>query len=48
MAGIAAWVEFSGDFPWWTHGLALVLGATGVALFWTGVVGAPPDWIDES
>jgi hypothetical protein len=24
-----------------------VAGATGVALLWTGLTGARPDWIDE-
>ena len=44
----AAWVEFSGgDFPWWAQGLALIGGATGIALLWTGVAGLTPDWIDE-
>jgi hypothetical protein len=45
----AAWVEFSGgNFAWWAQGLALVAGATGMALLWTGLVGLGPDWIDES
>jgi hypothetical protein len=44
----SAWVEFSGgNFPWWAQGLALVGGATGVALLWTAVAGLTPDWIDE-
>ena len=43
----AAWVEFSGyGFPWWAQGLALVGGATGIALLNTGIVGVGPDWID--
>jgi hypothetical protein len=42
----AAWLEFRSD-AWWTEGLALVVGATGLALFWTGLTGASPDWIDE-
>lgn len=45
LAAPAAWVEFSGqDAAWWLQGLALVVGATGLALFWTGVAGARPDW----
>ena len=44
----AAWVEFSGRIEtWWIEGLALVVGATGVALAWTGFTGAAPDWIEE-
>jgi hypothetical protein len=44
----AAWLEFSGGFgSWWVEGLALVVGATGVAIFWTGLTGAAPDWVDE-
>ena len=26
---------------------ALVVGATGLALFWTGLTGPSPDWIDD-
>jgi len=44
----AAWVEFSGrSGAWWIDGLALVVGATGIAIFWTGLTGAAPDWIDD-
>jgi hypothetical protein len=44
----AAWVEFTGRFEtWWVEGLALVVGATGVALTWTGITGAAPDWHEE-
>ncbi len=44
----AAWVEFSGHVDaWWLEGLALVVGATGLALFWTGLVGVAPDWTDD-
>ena len=32
--------------PWWAGGVALVTGATGAALLWTGLVGNKPDWID--
>jgi hypothetical protein len=32
----------------WAGGVALVAGATGAALLWTGVFGAKPDWIDPS
>ena len=43
-----AWIEFSGRVDaWWAQGLALVLGATGVALIWTGWLGNRPDWIDS-
>ena len=45
----AAWVEFSGRYDaWWIEGLSLVIGATGIALLWTGLTGASPDWIDET
>jgi len=44
----AAWIEFSGRVDaWWARGLALVIGATGVAVLWTGLTGARPDWIDD-
>ena len=44
----AAWIEFSGRADvWWLNGLALVVGATGLALFWTGLVGIAPDWTDD-
>jgi hypothetical protein len=44
----AAWVELSGRYgAWWVDGLALVVGATGIAIFWTGLTGASPDWIDD-
>jgi hypothetical protein len=44
----AAWAEISGRFDaWWVEGLALVSGATGIALLWTGLTGLSPDWIDD-
>ena len=44
----AAWLEVSGRFGgWWVEGLALVVGATGAAIFWTGLTGAAPDWVDD-
>ena len=44
----AAWVEFSGRYEaGWAQGLALVLGASGLAILWTGLTGASPDWVDE-
>ena len=44
----SAWLEFSGRFGgWWVEGLALVVGATGIAIFWTGLTGASPDWVDS-
>jgi len=43
----AAWVELgAGDASWWLEGLSLVTGATGLALFWTGLTGASPDWVE--
>jgi hypothetical protein len=45
----AAWVEFNGRYSgWWVEGLALVVGATGIAIFWTGLTGLAPDWIDDN
>ena len=29
------------------HPNVLVAGATGVAIFWTGLTGAAPDWVDD-
>ena len=47
----AAWLEFSdrsgASDSWWISGLALIVGATGIAVFWTGLTGAAPDWIDD-
>jgi hypothetical protein len=44
----AAWIEFaSRDFPAWSQGIALVAGAVGAALVWTGIAGLTPDWIDR-
>jgi hypothetical protein len=44
----AAWVEFSGRFgAWWVEGLSLVAGATGLAIFWTGLTGPHPDWVED-
>ena len=41
----AAWVEFSGRYDaWWIDGAALIVGATGIAILWTGVAGVAPDW----
>ncbi|HZR25255.1 MAG TPA: hypothetical protein VFA59_16790 [Vicinamibacterales bacterium] len=44
----AAWIEF-GDraTAWWMDGLALVVGATGLALLWTGITGTSPDWVED-
>jgi hypothetical protein len=48
LAAPAGWVEFSGRYDaWWVEGLALVIGATGLAIFWTGLTGASPDWVDD-
>ncbi len=44
-AGVLWW----GDYPWetwWTDGLGLVLGATGMALVVMALGGRQPDWID--
>jgi hypothetical protein len=29
------------------EGASLVIGATGLALIWTGLTGASPDWIED-
>jgi hypothetical protein len=43
----SAWVEFSGRATsWWIDGIALVVGATGLALVWTGLTGLSPDWVE--
>jgi hypothetical protein len=48
LAAPAAWAETSGRLDeWWVEGLALVVGATGLALLWTGITGAAPDWVDD-
>ncbi len=45
LAAPAVWIEWSGRFnAWWVQGLALIAGATGLALLWTGLTGVPPDW----
>jgi hypothetical protein len=41
----ALWLELRHE-AWWVDGLSLVVGATGAALLWTGLVGVRPDWID--
>ena len=47
LAAPAAWIELSGRYDaWWIHGLALVVGATGVALIWTGITGPAADWVE--
>jgi hypothetical protein len=43
----AAWVEFAGRYAWWLEGLALVVGATGLAVLWTGLTGVSPDWVED-
>jgi hypothetical protein len=48
LATPAAWVEFGGrGGAWWIDGLALIVGATGLAVLWTGLTGAAPDWVDD-
>ena len=48
LAAPAAWLECSGSDRWWVDGAALVMGATGLALIWTGIAGMRPDWIDTN
>jgi len=44
----AALLQFGvGDSQWWAQGLGLVVGASGLALVWTGLMGVGPDWEDE-
>ncbi len=41
------WVQLSDRWDaWWLEPLSLIVGATGLALFWTGLTGAAPDWIE--
>ncbi len=43
----AAFVQFFTDYTqWWVEGVCLVVGATGIAIAWTGLTGPSPDWID--
>ena len=45
----AGWIESSGRWgAWWVEGLALVMGATGLAILWTGITGPSPDWVDDA
>ena len=47
LAAPSAWVEFSGRYDaWWITGLALICGATGIAVFWTGFTGPSADWVE--
>jgi hypothetical protein len=44
----SAWVELSGRFAaWWVNGLSLIVCATGLSIFWTGLTGPSPDWVDD-
>jgi len=44
----AAWVELAARIDaWWLNGLALVFGATGIALMWAGFSGPRSDWRDS-
>ena len=43
------WVQLSDRWDaWWLESLSLIVGATGLALFWTGLTGAAPDWIEPN
>jgi len=46
LIGPAVWMELNGSGAWWVDGLSLVIGATGAAVFWTGLTGGPPDWTE--
>jgi hypothetical protein len=44
----AAWVQLYGNYrSWWIEGLSLVVGATGIAIAWTGLTGPTPDWVED-
>src|SRR5580704_1875735 len=48
IAAPAAWADlFARNLSWWMQGGSLIAGATGLALIWTGLTGASPDWIDD-
>jgi hypothetical protein len=48
LAAPAMWIEFSSrGGAWWVDGLALIAVATGIAIFWTGLTGIAPDWVDD-
>ncbi len=43
----AAWIQFGRtNTAWWLEGASAIVGATGLALFWTGLTGPSPDWIE--
>ena len=43
----AVWLEWGGgQGAWWVDGTSLILGATGAAFLWTGIVGVRPDYVD--
>jgi hypothetical protein len=43
----SAWIELGGHATlWWAQGSALIGGATGLALLWTGLTGPSPDWVE--
>jgi hypothetical protein len=45
----AVWLESgAGHGAWWVDGVSLILGATGAALLWTGIVGLRPDYVDRA
>jgi hypothetical protein len=47
LAAPAAWIQLGAiDAGWWLQGLSLIVGATGIALFWTGLTGPSPDWVE--
>jgi len=47
----SAWIELTDRSTpwdaWWLDGVALVVGATGLAIFWTGLTGVSADWVEE-
>jgi hypothetical protein len=49
LAAPVVWMEFGGGTGvGWIDGLGLVVGATGIALIWSGLTGLRPDWIEGS
>lgn len=45
----AVWLRLDLRYAsWWTEGVSLVLGATGLAVLYTGLFGVKPDWTDSA
>ncbi len=47
LVALATWLRYCAvSDQWWVEGVALVVIASGVALFWTGLTGTAPDWVE--